>query len=226
VPSIDIHGETLTVLPDRALYWPARRTLLLADIHLGKSSTFGLAGIPVPDTTDRTLRRLDRLILDTGADRLVILGDLIHAPEGRSSEIMQKAVEWRNRNARVSMLLVRGNHDVRSGDPPAEWGIECVDAPWLDSPFALCHEPEECVRYFRAHAGSGPPYGLCGHVHPVCVMADSGISSVRAPCLWMTRTHAVLPSFGDFTGGKRIRPSQGDRVFLYGDGQVMEVPCV
>lgn len=222
--SIEVQGETLKILPDRAVYWPRRRTLLVADVHLGKSSAFAAAGIPVPDTTRRTLERLGALIDATGAERLIVLGDLIHAREGRSETTMEAVFQWRATHAGVSIVLVRGNHDASAGDPPCEWIVECVDAPWIEAPFALCHTPEECGRGSARQRTEA--YGLCGHVHPVHVVHDGGVSSVRASCLWMTPTHAVLPAFGDFTGGRRIRPARGDRVFLYGQEQVMEVPCV
>ncbi|NUR18637.1 MAG: DEAD/DEAH box helicase, partial [Gemmatimonadaceae bacterium] len=57
---ISVRGEELVLLPERAAYWPARTTLLVADAHFGKAATFRAAAIPVPaGTTDATLGRLD-----------------------------------------------------------------------------------------------------------------------------------------------------------------------
>lgn len=220
-----VQGETLHLLPDRAVAWPARRTLLVADLHLGKSSSFGAAGIPVPDTTPRTLGRLGELLRATGAERLVVLGDLMHARSGRTEETLRAFATWRRSHAGLSILLIRGNHDVSAGDPPSEWMIDSVEAPKREDPFALCHTPQECDPAAASRRSDPPLYGLCGHLHPVHVLHDGGVSSVRASCLWMTPTHAVLPAFGDFTGGQRIRPRHGDRVFLYGESEVVEVPC-
>ena len=43
-----IAGEPMRLLADRALYWPARNRLLLADLHLGKADIFRRFGIALP----------------------------------------------------------------------------------------------------------------------------------------------------------------------------------
>jgi uncharacterized protein len=222
---LDVQGESLVLLPDRAVYWPTRGTLMVADLHLGKATAFAAAGVPVPETTHRTLARLSSLLNVTCAERLIVLGDLIHARAGRTDATLDLVSAWRRSHTELAIMLVRGNHDVRAGDPPDEWMIGSVDAPWIESPFSMCHTPEECEGLARKETNA-QLYGWCGHIHPVHVLHDGGGSSVRASCLWMTKTHAVLPAFGDFTGGHRVRPKRGDRVFLYGESQIIEVPCV
>ena len=65
---IDVAGESLRLLPDRALLWPRARTLVIADLHLGKAQHFRRAGIALPrGGTGHDLARLDRLLADTGA---------------------------------------------------------------------------------------------------------------------------------------------------------------
>jgi len=32
-------GQTLWLLADKAIYWPARRALLVADLHIGKAAS-------------------------------------------------------------------------------------------------------------------------------------------------------------------------------------------
>src|SRR5436190_20499208 len=74
---VDFAGQSLRLLPDHAVYWPARNTLLVADLHLGKDAAFRTAGVPVPaGSTAKDLSRLSSLIGLSGAQRLVILGDL------------------------------------------------------------------------------------------------------------------------------------------------------
>ena len=73
-------GERLVALADKGLYWPARSTLFVADVHLGKDSAMLASGIPVPfGATTETLLRLSGLLALTGATSLVLLGDLWHA---------------------------------------------------------------------------------------------------------------------------------------------------
>jgi len=42
-----VRGEELLLLPQRALWWPAQKTLLVADLHFGKAATLRAHGIPV-----------------------------------------------------------------------------------------------------------------------------------------------------------------------------------
>ncbi|MFL5519615.1 MAG: DEAD/DEAH box helicase, partial [Gemmatimonadales bacterium] len=84
--TLELAGEHVALLAERALWWPARRTLVVADVHLGKAATFRAAGIPIPSgSTGDDLARLDRALARTGATALVILGDLFHARVGREA---------------------------------------------------------------------------------------------------------------------------------------------
>ena len=67
----------MVVRADRTLYWPARKTLFLADLHLGKGAAFRAEGRPVPEgSTAETLRRLSNAICETACERVILLGDL------------------------------------------------------------------------------------------------------------------------------------------------------
>ena len=150
-------GEHVVLHAERALHWPRERTLFVADVHLGKAAAFRAGGVPLPrGSTAADLARLARLIEHTAATRVVVLGDLLHAKAGRVDALAAAFVAWRNRHASIDVLLVRGNHDARAGDPPANWQIRCVDEPFALPPFIACHMTD------------APPsgYALCGHLHP------------------------------------------------------------
>jgi len=206
--------QRLSLLPERALYWHERRTLLIADPHFGKAATFRSAGIPVPrGTTTTDLIRLDAALSATGAERLVFLGDLLHARSGRAAATLDAVADWRSRYQQLEIVLVRGNHDRSAGDPPDCWDFSCVKGPVTEGPFVFAHEPAE----------SASGYVLSGHLHP-CVRLDDGIGpGIRAACFWFGPRTAVLPAFGSFTGAHRVRPCQGDRVFAVGPDCVVEV---
>ncbi len=207
-------GETLVLLPERAIYWENRRTLLVADVHFGKASMFRAAGVPAPTgVTAADLTRLDGLVERTGAGRIVFLGDFLHAPASREDWVMEQIRAWRSRRPGLEMLLVRGNHDAAAGDPPPELGIECAHGPVTEAPFAFQHEPGECEG----------AYTLAGHVHPVASMRGAAETGLRAACFWFGARCAVLPAFGGMTGGATIRPRRGDRVFVIGEGAVVEI---
>ena len=213
----DVAGEWLTLMPERVAFWARSGTLFVADPHFGKAAAFRAAGVPVPrGTTTGSLARLDVALARTAARRIVFLGDFLHAREGRAPETTRVVAEWRARHAEVEMVLVRGNHDARAGDPGPEIDIPCVDAPVSEAPFVFAHKPTT----------SDVGYVLSGHMHPAARLTGPGRESVRLPCFWLPSRVAVLPAFGEFTGVAEIEPAAGDRVWVIADGSVLEVRSV
>lgn len=209
-------GELWHVLPQRALWWPRRRTLCIADMHLGKAAAYRASGIPVPESaTAADLARLDVLIRQTQAARLVILGDLIHARSSRVDQTMSAFAHWRAAHSAIDMLLIRGNHDAAAGDPPSDWNLRVEDEGFAD--------PEDADVTFAHFPDHGTGYTLSGHIHPA-VALDGPAQSLRAPCAWFGPRTAVLPAFGSFTGMKIIHPAPGDQVFAVGDEVVDITP--
>lgn len=207
-----IRGESLVLLPERAMYWPAQDTLFVADPHWGKAAAFRAHGIPVPSgTTDEGITRLDRLVQRTSAMRVIFLGDLLHAKAGRSAEMFAALSEWRRSRPDVDLLLVRGNHDQRAGDPPSELGIRCTDAPFSMQPFVLDHHPRS----------SDLGYVLSGHVHPGVRICGAGRQMEKLPCFFFGRDVAVLPAFGDFTGLAIVEPEEADSVYAIADETIV-----
>lgn len=214
---VQIAGEALTLLPERAIWWAARRTLLVADPHFGKAATFRALGVPVPrGTTTGTLARLDAIIARNSPDRLIFLGDFLHAAEGRDSETLRVLNEWRRNHQPIEMTLVRGNHDARAGDPPRELDMHCVTGPHAEPPFAFDHHPRPAPGAFV----------LCGHIHPAVTLTGIGRQHSRLPCFWFGKDVGVLPAFGEFTGVAEADVRFGDQVFVVADDSVVAVPVV
>jgi len=209
---VQVAGETLVLFPERAAWWAAARTLLVADPHFGKASTFRSLGIPVPrGTTSDALERLDALLRRVDVRRILFLGDFLHARRGRSARTLGAVAQWRATHPGIAMTIVRGNHDREAGDVPGV-GIEAVDAPLVETPFAFRHVP--------ATDESG--YVVAGHLHPGADLVGAGRQHVRLSCFWFGSRSAVLPAFGDFTGLWPITPDPGDRVFVIAGGEVVE----
>jgi len=217
-PSIDgslpvrVAGAALRLLPERALWYEAERTLFVADLHWGKAAAFRAAHVPVPmGTTSSDLARLASAVTATHAERLVVLGDLLHARAGRHDETFRTIAAWREQHAALRITLVRGNHDQHAGDPPRELGIECTDEPLVVGPFVGVHEP--CT-----HAGG---YVLCGHLHPCVTVRGRGRQSLRLPAFVFGETRGVLPAFSSFTGGGMYEMQTGDRQYAIAGDEVL-----
>lgn len=212
---LELSGEPVRLLPERALFWPSACTLVIADLHWGKAAAFRAAGIPIPGgATRRDLDRLDSAILRTAARRLVVLGDLFHARAGRvATRTLADLRRWRDEREGLEIQLVRGNHDHHAGDPPADLRVNCLDAPAFLPPFVLRHEPSV----------SPTGYTLAGHVHPGIVLAGRGLFRERLPCFVVGERMAVLPAFGSFTGMGMVRPEPGERVYVVAECEVLAV---
>ncbi len=212
--SVEIAGESVLLLPEKALYWPARDWLLVADVHLGKSASFRAMGVPVPGgTTGETLARLDAAIARTAPREIIFLGDFLHSRQARTPGVLEAAAAWRATHAGLAMTLVRGNHDRHAGDPPAALRIDTVGEPFTAGPFVLCHHPEP-----RPEG-----YVLAGHLHPAVRVSGRGRDSLRLPCFHFTACVGCLPAFGAFTGTALVSREAGDRCFAVADDRVIDV---
>jgi DNA ligase-associated metallophosphoesterase len=211
---VQLAGEEVWLLADKALYWPAGEALLIADIHFGKAAAYRALGQPVPQgTTSSNLQRLDRLLAQYRCRQLIFLGDFLHARGSHAPATLAALHAWRERNAELAILLIRGNHDRSAGDPPATLNIQVVAEPHLLGPFALQHEPDPHPSH----------QVLAGHVHPVCVLRGRGRQRLRLPCFSLDDGVCLLPAFGAFTGGMQVDPQPGRRLYAVGDGGVWAI---
>ncbi len=202
--AVRVAGETVLLLPEKAMYWPAEKMLIVADIHFGKAAAFRALGVPVPrGTTTENLLGLDALVDAHGAQHIVFLGDFLHARAAHASATQQAMLAWRERRSDLRLTLVRGNHDKHAGDPAALLRIALVDEPHMIGPFAFCHHPDIDT----------PGYALAGHIHPVYVLATR-FDALRLPCFVVGTDRMILPSFGAFTGGHALRPEPGDTIYV------------
>lgn len=198
-------GEPVWLVAGKAMYWPQRRVLCVADVHLGKAASYRALGQPVPHgTTAANLQRLDALLAHYPSRQLVFLGDLLHAPAALNASLLASLMQWRQQHAALQCTLVRGNHDLRAGDPPPQLGIEIVDEPHMMGGFALCHMPVPRVGR----------YVVAGHQHPAYQLQGRGRQRLRLPCFHLTTDLAVLPAFGDFTGSFTVSAQADSQVYV------------
>lgn len=206
----------LTLLPEAAVWHVPTRTLVVADVHLGKAAAFRAGGIPVPEGDDaHDLDRLAALVSKHHAARLVIAGDLFHAPAGITPALETRLAEFLTDIA-VPLVLATGNHDKKLRGLPANLAA----APHIDlAPGGprVVHDP--------ADAEDPDVFHLAGHLHPVVRIRDGRRTSLRLPCFWQHKNRLILPAFGSFTGGSVVTPGRGDRIFTALRDQIVEIPA-
>jgi len=209
----ELAGEQVLLLPEKALYWPRDKTLMVADIHFGKAASFRALGVPVPrGTTSANLAVLGELVARHAPRRIVFLGDFLHAKAAQAPATLRAMLDWRACHPALELLLVRGNHDRHAGDPSALLGVRVVDEPWAAGPFALCHHPDVHSSLFL----------IAGHVHPVFQLRTAR-ESLRLPCFVLGARRALLPAFGAFTGGHPLIPASTDKVYVIADKLIFPI---
>ncbi len=203
--SLVIKNHEFMLLADKALYWPEKKAMLIADAHFGKAAAYRALGQPVPQgTTSLNLQRLNALLDQYPTERLIFLGDFLHAPKSHAPSTLAALKSWRKQHAAMQCILIRGNHDLRAGDPPPDLNIDVVTEPFLIGDFALQHIPNPHITH----------HVIAGHVHPVFRLKGKGRQSLLLPCFVHNPAITLLPSFGDFTGGFATKIGLEDKVFV------------
>ena len=211
---VEIAGEQIILYADRAAFWPAGFSLLVADVHFGKDAAFRAESRPVPEASSRRdLERLAALVSRTKCERLILLGDFIHAAGSWSGAVFESFADWRRAHESLEIVLVRGNHDDRAGDPPPDWRVECFDEPLAMGPFLWRHYPDE------VEGG----YVVGGHIHPGYRLRGRGGQSLRLPCFVLGERRMIMPAFGGFTGLAEVGRVARDRFVLVAGDELVEV---
>ena len=219
----------ILLLPGRGALLPASRTLLVADLHLGKAATFRRAGIPIPEgSAQGDLARLEALIRDHEVARLLILGDLLHAASGCTADVVAEFRAFRDRVPATAVVLVLGNHDVAARRLAGDLGLdECLSI--LDEPplrfvhiaAAATAEEDDSKKNEAQSAGIG--LVVAGHVHPRVKLRGPSGDRLADRCFHLDKRVLTLPAFGSFTGGQAVEITDRARVWLARDDAVLEV---
>ena len=205
---LDLGHGLIELLPERAVWAPRERALFVADLHLGKATAFRVFGAPAPTgASEETLRRLGALVDELRPERLVVLGDFVHATPSMTKGLTTSLVEWREKRAAVTCVVVLGNHDRRAGPWLESCGFATAEAPALHAGCECRHFPLE-----ETQALAPGPTALAGHLHPMTRLHGPGRDSLRLPCFVVSGRQVVLPAFGEFTGGAFVARSPRARL--------------
>jgi DNA ligase-associated metallophosphoesterase len=186
--ALNVNGVELVADLSGALWWPARATLVVADLHFEKGSSFAARGSLLPPyDTDATLARLGEAIERCKPTRVIALGDSFH-DRGAAARLSADAA------ARLTALVgatewiwIAGNHDPGAGD--GAWGGSVREVVTLG---ALT---------FRHEAADGDTAGeVSGHYHPKATL-HLRARRLAARCFVTDGRRLVLPAFGAYAGG-------------------------
>ena len=212
-----IRGQQLWLSPHRCLFWEEERSLILSDLHFGKTGHFRKAGIAVPQSVYREdLLRLLSLIQYFQPRQLLVVGDLFHSRENKELNLFRR---WRDDFPDLGIRLILGNHDILHEDWYEAAGITVSREILRMGEFAFLHDITEWSAGGRDAAGTAgeprdeAPYFFSGHLHPGIRIRGMGKQSLQFPCFYFGEQYAVLPAFGKFTGTVSIDPPPESNVF-------------
>lgn len=194
--ALSVCGIELEADLSGAIYWPEERTLVVADLHLEKGSSFAARGVLLPPyDTASTLALLGRVIAQYVPRCVIALGDSFHDGGGPARVMPQDRATLAELQRGRDWAWIAGNHDP---DPAQGIGGAFAKSVSL-GPLTFRHEPTEGI-------ADGE---IAGHLHPSARVTQRG-RSVTRKCFAADDRRMVLPAFGAYTGGLNIR----DRAFV------------
>ena len=185
--SIDVNGELLVLDASGAVWWPAQATLVFADIHFEKGSSYARRGALLPPYDTRTtLKRMALAIGRRAPRRVVALGDSFHDRDAAERLDGEERAMLAALAGSSEWVWIAGNHDPA---PPAWLGGQIVPEIRLGG-LVFRHEPS---MFFQ-------PGEIAGHLHPCTTVTRRG-RRLRRRCFVSDGKRVVLPAFGAYAGG-------------------------
>jgi DNA ligase-associated metallophosphoesterase len=220
-----IREQQLWLSADRCIFWEEERSLIVSDLHFGKTGHFRKAGIAVPQSVYREdLLRLLCQIQYFQPRQLLVVGDLFHSRENKELELFLK---WREDFPDLGIRLIEGNHDILRKEWYEKAAIAVHPGVLNLGPFSFVHDIEEAAAAdSEAYAAAGRPYYFSGHLHPGIRITGMGKQSLQFPCFYFGPDYAILPAFGRFTGTVSIDPPPQSNVFAIlprGSGSIFQI---
>jgi uncharacterized protein len=185
--SFSFGGHIFGIAGDAALYWPSRRALLVADLHLEKASAFATTGQMLPPYDSvATLDELGMLAGQYEVETVLCLGDNFHDDAGEHRLGGNAAALLRKLIDRTKWVWITGNHDKGL---TGRWGGQSAVELELDG-ILLRHEAERGCRLPE----------ISGHFHPKFRQHVRG-RLVSRRCFVRSDRKLIMPAFGALTGG-------------------------
>jgi len=186
-----IAGEPCELRCSGALWAPDHSTLIVADLHFEKGSSYARRGQMLPPyDTAATLERLAAEIAALEPRTVILLGDSLHDPEAADRLSHDDAALIGSLAQGRRWIWLEGNHDR---DGLAGLPGEVVGTMPLGA-LRLVHEPAARVS----------PGEVAGHLHP-CVRVAAHGRGVRRRCFATDGRRIILPAFGVYAGGLNLR---------------------
>lgn len=207
---VRIQNEEMLLLPEKAILWAAQKTIIVSDLHWGKTAHFRKNGIAIPAQVQHADEaRLSALVNNHKAERLIVAGDMFHSVQNNDTDNFS---HWRSKHTDLHIDLVLGNHDILEEAAYSSNNITIHEQVLDTGTFLISHDELEAPEKFYIH----------GHIHPAISLSGRGRTSVKLPCYCMDDKKLILPSFGSFTGSHKINPSNFRYIYVVAEDEVIQ----
>jgi putative SbcD/Mre11-related phosphoesterase len=217
-----------------------KRTMVIADLHIGWEVAVSRKGIHLPTQTPKLLERLKSVVSQYKPEELLILGDVKHTVAAAEKAEWHDVPDFFNELNKCTreIRVIRGNHDGNL-EPLLPGNIKLLPGTGI-----MLGK----VGFFHGHQWPSPAILACktmvmGHVHPVVSLRDPAGFRITRP-VWikancdrkqlekaLMQRHKlegaenhdtesevlqlfIMPSFNDFLGGRPLNEKRLDH-----DGQ-------
>jgi len=209
-----ILNNTFLLLADRCIFWEEEKTLILSDLHLGKTGHFRKSGIAVPQAVFKEdMQRLVTQLQIFKPQQVIIIGDMFHSESNKEHDFFLK---WRQDFSSLPIHLVKGNHDILKEDWYASAAITIDECKLTMGNFVFVHDVNDCAIPDKG-------YIFSGHIHPGITVRGLGKQSLHFPCFYFGKEYAVLPAFSKFSGTYPIEPKAGENVFALVEQTIVQI---
>jgi DNA ligase-associated metallophosphoesterase len=210
---ITLNTIEVDLLPEKAIYFPKYRTLVLADWHLGKTTHFRKHGIFIPQTSvEKEFNELQKLLSRYPTEKLILLGDLFHSDWNEDWEFFKELVEDLSD---VEIILTRGNHDIMDFEKHGVGGINLVDSYMIEDKFLFTHHSSKNTNHSYIN--------IVGHTHPGYLLRMKGKQKFRLPCFYFSKNKFIVPAFGQLTGLYTLKKTIESEVYIVAGNEIFKI---
>lgn len=201
-----LHEQTLWLSPERCIYWEEEKSLIVSDLHFGKTGHFRKSGIAVPQTVYKEdMQRLVNQLQFYKPHQLIVVGDLFHSVANKELDFFKS---WRTDFTQLNIQLVKGNHDILKKEWYEDANISVSQTNLQVANFCFVHDineacaPDQNIKYY-----------ISGHIHPCVLLKGLGKQTISLPCYYFNHRFGILPAFSKFTGTATIDRKSADNIF-------------
>jgi DNA ligase-associated metallophosphoesterase len=208
-----LQDQSFELLSEKALYNEDTRSLIIADMHLGKAAHFRKNGIAIPlQSAQKDYQRLKALINQLEPKEVIFLGDLFHSAHNAEWEVFSKIVL---QMSHIDFLLVKGNHDILHEKYYTDAGFTIIKNEFERDGIIYSHKPllnipEDIIN-------------IAGHIHPGYTLIGKAHDHLRLPCFYLLNNCFIMPAFGSLTGLYTMDHDHRAKVFLVLKNKVVKL---